>query len=206
MKLQNQSMLQGPLLKNVILYTIPIVLTSWLQLLFNAADLVIVGQFDGSNCLAAVGADVYALSCNNISHLRFGANGFDGSVTVNKTPGILFISNKNGVISADSSSLNLLSSKNKSALTNIYWERAGDYTKITFFTQFPAAAQCEVRDNHLILKVSPCRVGLFFECPYINYMINEKTESGVKYTFALPKAAEESYVEEKKDRIILYFK
>ena len=56
MKLQNQSMLQGPLLKNVILYTIPIVLTSWLQLLFNAADLVIVGQFDGSNCLAAVGA------------------------------------------------------------------------------------------------------------------------------------------------------
>ncbi len=49
-------MLQGPLLKNIILYTVPIILTSWLQLLFNAADLVVVGQFDGSNCLAAVGA------------------------------------------------------------------------------------------------------------------------------------------------------
>ena len=49
-------MLQGPLLKNVILYTIPIILTSWLQLLFNAADLVVVGQFNGSNSLAAVGA------------------------------------------------------------------------------------------------------------------------------------------------------
>ncbi len=49
-------MLQGPLLKNVILYTIPIILTSWLQLLFNAADLVVVGQHNGSNSLAAVGA------------------------------------------------------------------------------------------------------------------------------------------------------
>lgn len=49
-------MLQGPLLKNVILYTIPIILTSWLQLLFNAADLVVVGQARGSESLAAVGA------------------------------------------------------------------------------------------------------------------------------------------------------
>ena len=56
MKRQNQTMLQGPLLKNIILYTVPIILTSWLQLLFNAADLVIVGQFDGSHSLAAVGA------------------------------------------------------------------------------------------------------------------------------------------------------
>ena len=56
MKRQNQTMLQGPLLKNIILYTIPIILTSWLQLLFNAADLVVVGQANGSNSLAAVGA------------------------------------------------------------------------------------------------------------------------------------------------------
>lgn len=53
---KKRRMLQGPLLKNIILYTVPIILTSWLQLLFNAADLVVVGQFDGSNCLAAVGA------------------------------------------------------------------------------------------------------------------------------------------------------
>ena len=36
-------------------YTVPIILTSWLQLLFNAADLV-VGQANGSDSLAAVGA------------------------------------------------------------------------------------------------------------------------------------------------------
>ena len=53
---KKRGMLQGPLLKNIILYTIPIILTSWLQLLFNAADLVVVGRFDGSNSLAAVGA------------------------------------------------------------------------------------------------------------------------------------------------------
>ena len=56
MKRKNRDMLHGPLLGSVIRYTIPIILTSWLQLLFNAADLVIVGQFDGSHSLAAVGA------------------------------------------------------------------------------------------------------------------------------------------------------
>ena len=47
---------EGPLLKNIILYTIPIILTGILQLLFNAADLVVVGRFSGSDCVAAVGA------------------------------------------------------------------------------------------------------------------------------------------------------
>ncbi len=56
MKRDSQVMLRGPLLKNIILYTIPIILTSWLQLLFNAADLVVVGQAKGSDSLAAVGA------------------------------------------------------------------------------------------------------------------------------------------------------
>ena len=49
-------MVEGPLLKNIITYTIPIILTSILQLLFNAADLVVVGRFCGSVSVAAVGA------------------------------------------------------------------------------------------------------------------------------------------------------
>ena len=52
----NNSMLHGPLLGSIITYTIPIILTSVLQLLFNAADLVIVGRFCGSVSVAAVGA------------------------------------------------------------------------------------------------------------------------------------------------------
>ena len=56
MKRLNKDMLQGPLLSGIVFYTIPIILTSILQLLFNAADLVVVGRFCGSVSVAAVGA------------------------------------------------------------------------------------------------------------------------------------------------------
>ncbi len=49
-------MCEGPLTKKIILYAIPVILTGVLQLLFNAADLVIVGRFCGSLSVAAVGA------------------------------------------------------------------------------------------------------------------------------------------------------
>lgn len=52
----NHSMLQGPLAWNLLAYTIPIILTSVLQLLFNAADLVVVGRLCGSVSVAAVGS------------------------------------------------------------------------------------------------------------------------------------------------------
>ena len=52
----NQSMLHGPLFPSIISYTIPIILTSLLQLLFNAADLVILGRYRGSLSVAAVSA------------------------------------------------------------------------------------------------------------------------------------------------------
>lgn len=52
----NRSMTDGPLFINIIIYTIPIILTSVLQLLFNAADLVVVGRFCGSISVGAVGA------------------------------------------------------------------------------------------------------------------------------------------------------
>ena len=52
----NQSMLEGPLFPSIVRYTIPIILTSILQLLFNAADLVVVGRFCGSVSVAAVGS------------------------------------------------------------------------------------------------------------------------------------------------------
>lgn len=56
MRKQNRNMIEGPLLPSIISYTIPIILTSILQLLFNAADLVVVGRFCGSISVAAVGA------------------------------------------------------------------------------------------------------------------------------------------------------
>ena len=47
-------MLNGPLFKNIIKFTIPLLLTGTLQLLYNAADIVIVGQFASDHSLAAV--------------------------------------------------------------------------------------------------------------------------------------------------------
>lgn len=49
-------MLHGPLAWPLVTYAIPIMLTSILQLLFNAADLVVVGAYCGSMSVAAVGA------------------------------------------------------------------------------------------------------------------------------------------------------
>lgn len=59
MKQKSELMTKGPLLKNIILYTIPIILTNALQLLFHAADLAVVGQFCGSLSVGAVGATTY---------------------------------------------------------------------------------------------------------------------------------------------------
>lgn len=53
---KSPNMLEGPLTPNIIRYTIPVILTGILQLLFNAADLMVVGWFCGSISVAAVGA------------------------------------------------------------------------------------------------------------------------------------------------------
>ena len=49
-------MCEGPLFGKIVRYTIPVILTGILQLLFNAADLIVVGRFCGSVSVAAVGA------------------------------------------------------------------------------------------------------------------------------------------------------
>ncbi|MBQ2818761.1 MAG: MATE family efflux transporter [Clostridia bacterium] len=58
MRRSDVDMIHGPLLKNVLVYTIPIILTSLLQLLFNAADLIIVSRYSEikSIAMAAVSA------------------------------------------------------------------------------------------------------------------------------------------------------
>ena len=49
-------MVNGPLVKNIWKFAVPLMLTNFLQMLFNAADTVIVGRFAGQQALAAVGA------------------------------------------------------------------------------------------------------------------------------------------------------
>jgi len=54
-KTKNINTLEGPILKNIFIYTIPIILTGVIQLLFNAADLAVVGRYCGEISVAAVG-------------------------------------------------------------------------------------------------------------------------------------------------------
>ena len=49
-------MTQGPILSNMIRFAVPIMLGGLLQMCFNAADLIVVGRFCGSQSVAAVGA------------------------------------------------------------------------------------------------------------------------------------------------------
>ncbi len=50
-------MCNGPVTGKIILFAIPLMLSGMLQLLFNAADVMVVGQFCGSTSLAAVGSN-----------------------------------------------------------------------------------------------------------------------------------------------------
>lgn len=70
-----RNMLDGPLLPSIVQYTIPIILTSILQLLFNAADMVVVGRYCGSISVAAVGStgSLTALIVNLFIGLSVGA-------------------------------------------------------------------------------------------------------------------------------------
>ncbi len=53
---REMDMTSGPLLKKIILFSGPLILTGVLQLLYNAADMVVVGRFAGHQALAAVGS------------------------------------------------------------------------------------------------------------------------------------------------------
>ena len=49
-------MCNGPLLGKILLFSVPLMLSGVMQLLFNAADIVVVGRFAGHQALAAVGS------------------------------------------------------------------------------------------------------------------------------------------------------
>ena len=54
MRANSVDMLNGPLLPNIWVFSVPLMLTNLLQMLFQAADTVVVGRFAGQQALAAV--------------------------------------------------------------------------------------------------------------------------------------------------------
>ncbi len=69
-------MVNGPLAKKMLLFAVPLMLSSMLQLMFNAADIIVVGHFAGSRSLAAVGSttSLINLITNLFVGLSIGAN------------------------------------------------------------------------------------------------------------------------------------
>ncbi len=69
-------MRNGPLLGKIMIFYVPLMLSGILQLLFNAADIVVVGRFAGNEALAAVGStsSLTNLIVNLFIGLSVGAN------------------------------------------------------------------------------------------------------------------------------------
>ena len=53
---KSMDMANGPLLKNILIFSIPLIFSNILQMFFNSADTIIVGKFAGDKALAAVGS------------------------------------------------------------------------------------------------------------------------------------------------------
>lgn len=69
-------MLNGPVMPKLLTFAVPLILSSVLQLTFNAADVIVVGKFEGDASLAAVGAPgaLINLLVNLFLGLSVGAN------------------------------------------------------------------------------------------------------------------------------------
>lgn len=69
-------MLNGPILMPLIRFALPLMASGILQLMFNAADVIVVGRFAGDNALAAVGStgSLTSLIVNLFMGLAIGAN------------------------------------------------------------------------------------------------------------------------------------
>lgn len=75
-KTYTMDLCEGSILKKLLLFALPLIASSVLQLFFNAADVIVVGQFAGDNSLAAVGSNgsIINLLTNVFMGLSIGAN------------------------------------------------------------------------------------------------------------------------------------
>ena len=53
---------EGPLFRQIVLFSLPLVLSNLLQVLFNMSDIAVVGQFAGARALGAVGSTAILVS------------------------------------------------------------------------------------------------------------------------------------------------
>ena len=75
LKLKNIDATEGPILKKILIYAIPLILGTLIQTLFNAVDMVVLGNMADSTSVAAVGATtaITSLLINSFIGLSGGA-------------------------------------------------------------------------------------------------------------------------------------
>ena len=61
-RLRHISLTEGPLLPSIVHFSIPLMLSNVLQVLFNMSDIAVVGRFAGSAALGAVGSTTILVS------------------------------------------------------------------------------------------------------------------------------------------------
>lgn len=73
---KEMDMTHGPLLGKILLFALPLMASNVLQLLFNAADVIVIGRFSGQTSLAAVGSttSIINLLVNLLIGLSVGIN------------------------------------------------------------------------------------------------------------------------------------
>lgn len=83
-------MCNGPILGKILVFAIPLMISGILQLLFNTADIIVVGRFTGSQALAAVGSTSalinliinlfigVSVGANVVVARNYGAKDYDG--------------------------------------------------------------------------------------------------------------------------------
>lgn len=71
----NTGLLEGPIWKKILMFALPLALTSFFQQLFSSADVAVLGMYENSNVIAAVGTTipVINLSVNLLVGLSVGA-------------------------------------------------------------------------------------------------------------------------------------
>lgn len=76
LKATELDMTHGPLWNKIIIFALPLALTAFLQQLYNAADVAVVGRFVGTEAMAAVGTNVslIGLLINLFMGISLGAN------------------------------------------------------------------------------------------------------------------------------------
>ena len=69
------NMTEGPIVKQIILFSLPLMLGNIFQMLYNTVDMVVVGNYVGKEALAAVGST--SMTGNFVGRIKGAKGPFD---------------------------------------------------------------------------------------------------------------------------------